>query len=106
MAKYYGQLGFTELVETSPGIWNNRITERSYYGDVIKNYRRLQNSEYVNNNIDISNDISIVADAYVTNNINTLLYATFMGQKWKVSSVDVQYPRLILSLGGLYHDDE
>lgn len=105
MAKYYGAIGYAETVETSPGVWEERITERSYYGDVIKNNRNLQNSEYLNDNINVSNQISIVADPYAIANFHAIRYAEFMGTKWKVPSVDVQTPRLLLSLGGLYNGD-
>ena len=103
MAKYYGVIGYAETTETSPGVWTERITERSYYGDIIKNNRNLQNSEYLNDNINVSNQISIVADPYAIANFHAIRYAEFMGAKWKVPSVDVQTPRLLLTLGGLYN---
>lgn len=102
-AKYYGKIGYNESVETTPGVWEEKITERSYYGDLIKNSRRLQSTDKVNDDINISNEISIVADPYATNNFHSMRYAEFMGTKWKIINVEVQYPRLILSLGGLYN---
>ena len=105
MAKFYGVIGYAETVETSPGIWAEQITERSYYGDIIKNVRNLQNTEYLNDNINVSNQISIVADPYAIANFHAIRYAEFMGTKWKVPSVDVQTPRLLLTLGGLYNGD-
>lgn len=105
MAKYFGVIGFApELKETKPGVWEEVITEREYSGDVIRNTRRLQSVQTLNDNINISNEISIIADPYVMNHIYDIRYATYMGQKWKVSNVEVQYPRLNLSLGGLYID--
>lgn len=103
MAKYYGAIGYAETVETSPGVWSEQIVERMYYGDVIRNTRNLQNSEYLNDNINVSNQISISADPYAIANFHAIRYAEFMGTKWKVPSVDVQVPRLLLSLGGLYN---
>lgn len=103
MAKYYGVIGYAETVETSPGVWKEMIVERSYYGDVVKNNRSLQNSEHLNDDINVSNQISIVADPYAIANFHAIRYAEFMGTKWKVPSVDVQTPRLLLSLGGLYN---
>ena len=103
MAKYYGKIGYNESVETTPGVWEEKITERSYYGDLIKKSRRLQSADKVNDDISISNEISIVADPYATNNFHSMRYAEFMGTKWKITNVEVQYPRLILSLGGLYN---
>ena len=84
MAKWYGMIGYAETVETTPGNWDEQLTERPYYGDVIRNTRKLQGAEKVNDDISIATEISVVA-------------------KWKVSNVEVQYPRLILTIGGVYN---
>lgn len=103
MAKFYGKIGYANTVETKPGVYEEQIVERSYYGDLIRNNRRLQSADQVNDDINISNEISIVADPYATNNFHTMRYAVFMGTKWKISNVEVSYPRLILTLGGVYN---
>ena len=103
MAKFYGKIGYANTVETKPGVYEEQIVERSYYGDLIRNIRRLQSADQVNDDINISNEISIVADPYATNNFHTMRYAIFMGTKWKISNVEVSYPRLILTLGGVYN---
>lgn len=101
--KWYGVIGYGETVETKPGVWKETIIERTYYGDVIRNNRSLQSAGQVNDNINISNQFSIVADPYAEQNFHTIRYIVFMGTKWKVASVDVQYPRLILTAGGIYN---
>lgn len=103
MAKWFGTIGYAALVETSPGSWEEQFTERSYYGEVIRNTRRLQSTEHLNDDVNVSNEISIIADPYAINNFYSMRYVEFMGAKWKVSNVDVQYPRLKLTLGGLYN---
>lgn len=103
MAKYYGIIGYAEAVETAPGVWKEQITERNYYGDVIRNVRRLQTADKLNDDINVNNELSIVADPYAINNFHAMRYAEFMGAKWKISNVEVKYPRLILTLGGLYN---
>lgn len=105
MAKFCGKVGFVQTVETFPGsgVYEERATERFYYGDLLQNTRRLQSSDKVNDDINISNEISIVADPYIRENFHSMRYVVFMGSKWKVSNVDVQYPRLNLTLGGLYN---
>ena len=103
MAKWFGTIGYADLVETSPGVWEEQIIKRSYYGEVIRNTRRLQSTEHLNDDINVSNEISIIADPYAINNFHSMRYVEFMGAKWKVSNVDVQYPRLKLTLGGLYN---
>ena len=106
MAKFYGLIGFGESVETAPGVWEDQITERPYFGDVIRNTRRLQGAEQVNDNLNISNEISIVADPYAMKNFHSMRYVTYMHAKWKVSNVAVQYPRLVLTVGDLWHGEE
>lgn len=104
--KFYGAIGFATTKETTPGVWEEVITEQSYYGDVTRNTRKLQNSEGLNDDINIGNDISIVANPYILSNMYAMRYVVFQGAKWKITNVEVQYPRLILSIGGLYNGDE
>lgn len=106
MAKFYGLIGFGEAVETAPGVWEDSITERPYFGDVLRNSRRLQTTDRVNDNLNISNEISIVADPYAMKNFHSMRYITYMNTKWKVSNVTVQYPRLVLTIGDLFHGAE
>lgn len=103
MAKWYGMIGYVDTVEKEPGVWVEESLEKPYFGDVIKNSRLLQNSGDVNDNIGVSIQISIVADPYAINHIHTMRYAEYQGANWKVSTADPQYPRIILSLGGLYN---
>lgn len=103
MAKFFGAIGYAETKETTPGVWEEQITERTYYGDLIRNTRRLQTSDKLNDDINITNEISIVADPFVYQNFHSMKYVIFMGAKWKIESVEVQYPRLILTIGGVYN---
>lgn len=103
MAKWHGAVGYAEMVEAKPGLWVEEIAERSYYGDTYRNTRLLQNSGDINDNINIGNQISIVADPYANQNFHAMRYVEFMGSKWKITNVEVQFPRLILTIGGLYN---
>lgn len=103
MAKYFGAIGFAETKEIRPGVWDERIVEHFYSGDEMRNTRRLQSADQVNDNVVIANEISIVADPYANQNFHAMRYATFMGTRWKVSNVRVEYPRLILTLGDIYN---
>lgn len=105
MAKWYGAVGFATTVETRPGYYEEEIIEGKYYGDLLSNFRNLHNSGKVNDDVDIANKISMIADPFANNNFHTIRYAEFMGTNWKVTNVEVQYPRLILTLGGVYHGD-
>ena len=103
MAKWYGAIGYSDTVEVEPGIWEEQVIERSYYGELIRNTRRLQTTDKVNDDLTISNQISIVSDPYAINNFHAMKYAVLWGTKWKITSVEVQYPRLILEVGGVYN---
>lgn len=103
MAKFYGPVGYAKTVETTPGVWVEQITERMYFGDLTRNTRKLQNSETLNDDINVANEISIVADLFANENFHAMRYVEFMGAKWKITNIEVQYPRLILSIGGVYH---
>lgn len=105
MAKFYGNVGYIKSVEIEPGIWTNQATERPYYGDLIRNTSRFQSSGGVNDDISINNDISIVADPYANENFQYMRYVEFMGAKWKITNAEVKYPRIILSVGGVYNGD-
>lgn len=104
MAKFFGKIGYAETKQTSPGVWEEEITEREYFGDITRNTRRLQSSGNLNDNIVVANDISIVADPFANQNFHAMRYVEFMGTKWKISNVEVQYPRLILTLGDQYNE--
>ena len=103
MAKYYGKIGFAESVESAPGVHVEKIVERNYYGELVRNSRRLQSANQLNDNINISNEISIVADPYADKNFHMMRYIEFMGTKWKIDNVEVQPPRLILTAGGVWN---
>lgn len=104
MAKFYGIIGFAgEHVEESPGVWVDVIIEHNYSGDVIRNTRRLQNGENVNDDLSVNNSISVVADAYANEHFFAIRYIQWAGALWTVTEVEVQRPRLLLRLGGVYN---
>ena len=106
MAKYFGRIGYAEQVETVPGVWEEKIVERKYYGDVVRNIRRLESSGNLNDNINASMEISIVADPYAIQNFHAMRYIEFMGSLWKIPNIEVNYPRLILTIGGVYNGEQ
>lgn len=103
MAKFYGPIGFAVSKETRPGVWQDEIVERKYRGDVNRISRRLQSTDQVNDDITISNEFSILADPFASEHFHSMRYVQYMGARWKVSNVEVKYPRLILTIGGLYN---
>lgn len=104
MARFYGVIGYAQTVEKTPGNWSVEVTERNHIGDVIRNYYSERTaSDSTNDDLNINNQISIIADSFASQNFLYMRYAEFMGVKWKITNVEVSYPRLILTLGGVYN---
>lgn len=103
MAKWHGIIGYAETKETSPGVWAETITKRKHFGDVTRLSSRWQSNDSATDNITLSNQISIIADPFARLNFSSMRYVEFMGTRWEISDVVVQYPRLILTTGGVYN---
>ena len=102
MARWYGEVGYVTTQETSPGVWDEIIEPRMYSGDMINLSRAVRNSGGINDNVEIGMELSIVADPYAFSHFSNIRYVDYMGIKWKVRNVSVNYPRLQLSLGEEY----
>lgn len=103
MGRFYGPIGFSIQVETVPGVWAEQITERNYSGDEIKAASKLRNGENLNDNPTVDNRLSIVADAFALEKFQSIRYVKWMGGLWKLSSVELQRPRLLLTIGEVYN---
>lgn len=103
MTKYSGNIGFAVASETSPGVTTENVLMRHYRGDLLENSRKLVSSDQLNDDLTITNRISIVADPYAKQNFHAIRCAEFMGTKWKVITVSVEFPRIVLTLGGVYN---
>lgn len=105
MAKFFGAIGYGDSVEnpSGSGIWQDTITEYKYYGDVIRNTRRLEPSDGINEDIVVGNSISIVADEYAFKHFFKIKYIQWEGVLWTVTTVEVRSPRLILHMGSVYN---
>ena len=107
MAKFFGAIGYSETIELRPGVFIDRITERNYYGELIRNTSRwVSSKESVNDDLSINNRVSILADPYAVDNFHSMKYIEFMGTKWKITDVEVQYPRLLLNVGGVWNGEQ
>lgn len=104
MGRFYGEIGYATQVETAPGVWQEKITTRNYSGDIIRNVSKMQGTETLNDNLNVDNRFSIVADPFAYKNFSTMRYVNWLGALWKITSVDVQRPRLILTIGGVYNE--
>lgn len=103
MAKYYGKVGYGVSSESAPGVYTDSIVEVPYFGDVIRNTRSMREGENLNDDLTVGNSISIVADAYANEHFFAIRYIEWAGTLWKVTNVEVQSPRLLLRLGGVYN---
>ena len=105
MAKWYGQIGFAETREADTDVWVEDIVEHSYYGDVLRSNKSSYRTNEINDGFNISNRISFIADPYARENMYQMKYATYMGQRWKITEVELEYPRLIMTFGGLWNGE-
>lgn len=105
MAKFHGKVGFVEVTETRPSVFEEIPTEREYSGDITKNYNRsVETMTSINDNIVFSTQIEIIADPYINSHFPSIRYVKYKGACWKVTSVDdTRYPKMILSLGDIYN---
>ena len=104
MAKWYGKVGYSIPTETAPGVWKNQIEEKTYSGDVLRNGNRWSaNPESTNDELNLNSQISIVADPFAYQNFHSMKWVEFMGVKWKITQVEVQRPRLLLTIGGKWN---
>ena len=103
--KWCGNIGCSETVETAPGVYEEKIVKRKYYGDVLHGSKRFGGaSEKLNDDITFSNKVSIVADPFAFENFPHMRYIELYGSKWKIAEAELSYPRIIISTGGLYNE--
>lgn len=105
MPKFFGNIGFAKAVEDpeGSGIYKNKIVPKKYRGDILRNIQRSDSNSVIIDNVTLSNQLSIVSDPYIRENVGFIAYVEYMGTRWKVTSVEVKYPRLLLTLGGIYN---
>ena len=104
MPKCSGVIGYALAGETQPGVWTEGITEKKYIGEIVKDNRRIVDQSEINGSINISNNISIISNRFMLDNMAYMRYLTFNNSKWKISSVEIKPPRIIITLGGFYNE--
>ena len=108
MGKWCGKIGNALTSEIRPGVWDgdDSIIERPYFGEEVKAARRFEKSGNGNDNLNVSLELSVIADPFANQNFQSMKYITFMGSKWEITNVELQYPRMILTIGGIYNGPE
>lgn len=104
MGKFYGQIGYAELEEKAPGVWQEVIVERQYFGDVLRLTSKMREGKNLNDDLTIDNRLSVVADPFAYEKFHSMRYVRWLGALWKITAVEVQRPRLILTIGGVYNE--
>ena len=102
--KYYGAVGFSETAKTGLDIWETRIVERMYAGDISRVSTGWKTSEHLNDELSVSMEISFIGDVHALENYSSIRYAVWRGTKWRVTDIAEAFPRIILTLGGEYND--
>lgn len=103
MAKFHGEIGYAISTETAPGVWTDVITSRDYTGDVLRETKQWKEANQANDNLVVSHRISVIGDDFASSNLTAMRYVVWAGVYWKISTIEMQRPRLILSLGGVYN---
>lgn len=104
MPKCSGVIGYALAEETQPGVWTEGMVEKKYYGDIVRDNRKVVDQGEINGSINVSNDISVVSNKFMLTNMAFMRYISFANSKWKIKSVDIKPPRMIISLGGFHNE--
>lgn len=105
MARFAGIVGFVKTVEREGSVWEEEYIDKPYKGDIVRDARRWEKLTEVNDNLTISNEITIVADSYMLSNWAFIKYVIWNGVKWKVNYIEINRPRIRLTLGGIYNEN-
>lgn len=105
MAKFVGEIGFSYENEDADetGVWDQHVIERHYHGDIMNATYKWNDNQKVNEDLNISNKFSVVADSFAMKNLYNMLYVKWNGVKWKIITTELSSPRLILYVGGIYN---
>ena len=102
--KFYGKLGYVATVEVTAGRYEEQvIKEQSGVGDVLVLSRRLQSTDQQNDDLELGNEISVLIDPFAAEHFHELRYVLWQGVRWRATKVTVEWPRLRISLGGVYN---
>lgn len=106
MAKFYGIIGYVGQTESVAGVYSEEVTEKAYKGDILRNTKRWERTENLNDDLAVNNLFSIVADSFAIANLQAMRYVKWSGSSWKITNVEIQRPRIIITIGGIYNGNE
>lgn len=102
MGKVKLGVGFGSNQELEPGIYDDVLEEKTYYGEILENRRSFDQGTTLSGDVKITNQFSIMGNTYLFDNLEKIRYVRYRNQLWTVT-VDEGYPRVTFNLGGLYH---
>lgn len=105
MAKFCGKVGFITYIQEGD-VFKEKVTEKTYYGDVIRLARRYETGDGINDDMTLNNEIEIVADAFAYENFQAMRYVNYLGANWEITSATVGRPRITLQIGGVYNGEQ
>lgn len=109
MSKFTGLVGFITQEESIPGVWSPIENSKKMRGDLISssatngNGSRIADSGKVNDDVSLNHRVSLLGDYYTFNNYLNIKWIQIGGRKLEVSSIELQRPRVILTVGGLWN---
>ena len=103
--RFFGKVGYQIETEDTDSVWAKTMVAKSYFGDVIRNNTRRDTGDTINDQIDVNNRISIVADPFAFENFQNMKYVEWLKQLWNIKSIELQPPRIILEVGGVYNGE-
>lgn len=103
--KFSGEIGFAVTLEVRPDIWQPKMVEKHYKGDILRKSTRWQQGDQANDDLTINHQVSIVANQFAYDHLHEIRYVVFRGHPWKVNSITDERPRLILEIGGVYNGE-
>ena len=107
--KWHGMIGFETQVEVSDDprkatVWKPQIVPKHYYGEVQRIIKREGSGDKVNNDISFNNQFFIISDLYAQHNAYNMKWIEWMGRKWHITEITIEYPRITINIGGEYFD--
>lgn len=104
MARFHDKVGFLIPMDNQiTGISEPVPVEKPYYGRILEHSRRWDSSDSTNDDLTITNQISITANDYAFKYLSSIAYVRWKKGCWKVSSIRVKGPEIVLTLGGVWN---
>lgn len=103
MARAVVHVGYGLQTEIAPGVFDDVVVEKRYFADTMWDNRRYNQTTVVNDDLQLNVAFSILADSYANANFNNIRYLQYQGNRWRVTAVEVEPPRLKLYAGGVYN---